>query len=281
MLDRWQKKEKPVFTGISRGMGGFGFGKAAAAATSSGIETIAGLNSSATWAVLPNEDHYTSSGIQGTYYNGARFKVSGSNGTVQFNNYEYPMYGKVDLRGGDVSKDVAFQLYGWGGNASQFATGTTEGNMFQMGVYWESSANTDNLTNSLEATSAISGGEAAYIVTDGYGAKTWGFYNGGANNNSQSQGTTNRESQSSVTWANSDQVTFVVYGNSALNSSKNNKIKVYLGETLLRTFTTTVTGGRPLFLYLGGGYPNGMASAWNDALPKFRTASFTGGTVDL
>ena len=30
MLDKWHKKEKPVFTGISRGMGGFSFGAAAA-----------------------------------------------------------------------------------------------------------------------------------------------------------------------------------------------------------------------------------------------------------
>ena len=30
MLDKWQKKEKPVFTGIARGVGGYGFGKAAA-----------------------------------------------------------------------------------------------------------------------------------------------------------------------------------------------------------------------------------------------------------
>ena len=29
MLDKWHKKEKPVFTGIARGIGGFGFGKAA------------------------------------------------------------------------------------------------------------------------------------------------------------------------------------------------------------------------------------------------------------
>ena len=29
MLDKWQKKEKPVFTGITRGVGGFGFGAAA------------------------------------------------------------------------------------------------------------------------------------------------------------------------------------------------------------------------------------------------------------
>ena len=26
MLDKWQKKEKPVFTGIARGVGGYGFG---------------------------------------------------------------------------------------------------------------------------------------------------------------------------------------------------------------------------------------------------------------
>ena len=25
MLDKWFKKEKPVFTGITRGLGGFGF----------------------------------------------------------------------------------------------------------------------------------------------------------------------------------------------------------------------------------------------------------------
>ena len=28
MLDKWHKKEKPVFTGITRGVGGFGFGSA-------------------------------------------------------------------------------------------------------------------------------------------------------------------------------------------------------------------------------------------------------------
>ena len=34
MLDKWHKKEKPVFTGITRGIGGFGFGKAAGGASS-------------------------------------------------------------------------------------------------------------------------------------------------------------------------------------------------------------------------------------------------------
>ena len=26
MLDKWFKEEKPIFTGVSRGVGGFGFG---------------------------------------------------------------------------------------------------------------------------------------------------------------------------------------------------------------------------------------------------------------
>ena len=32
MIDKWFKKEKPVFTGITRGLGGFGFGGGGGAA---------------------------------------------------------------------------------------------------------------------------------------------------------------------------------------------------------------------------------------------------------
>ena len=259
---------------------GQGFGSGGGGSTG-GITDIATLNTSASWAFLPDEDAYTSGGGQRTHYNGARYKVSGGNGTAQMNSYEYPMYGKADIRGGDNSKDVVFQLYSWGGNPSQFATGANDGNMFQMGVYWEASPNTDSLTNTLEATSAVSSGEAAYIVTDGYGQKLWGFYNGGSNNNSQAQGTTNREAQSSVNWQNQDQVTFVVYGSAARNASDNNTVKVFVGESLKHTFNSTVTAGRPVYTYLGGGYPNGMHTAWDSGLPRFRTASFVGGTINV
>ena len=40
MLDKWHKKEKPVFTGISRGLGGFGFGGAAAAEDPPVVEVL-------------------------------------------------------------------------------------------------------------------------------------------------------------------------------------------------------------------------------------------------
>ena len=36
MLDKWHKKEKPVFTGIARGISGFAFGRVSAAAGGGG-----------------------------------------------------------------------------------------------------------------------------------------------------------------------------------------------------------------------------------------------------
>ena len=73
--------------------------------------TIAELDNVVSWSAIPNEDHYTSSAAQGTYYNGTRHKVMYGTGTVDFDSYEYPMYGKFDIRGGDTSKDSFFQLY--------------------------------------------------------------------------------------------------------------------------------------------------------------------------
>ena len=87
------------------------------------------LNSLVSWSFLPNDNIYNSTGQQRTYYNGSKFAVSG-NGTVEFNSYEYPMYGKFDLRDADPTKDCFFQLYGFGGNASSFTRNVTDGNMF-------------------------------------------------------------------------------------------------------------------------------------------------------
>ena len=42
MLDKWQKKEKPVFTGITRGLGGFGFGGGAADSGGGGAFSASG-----------------------------------------------------------------------------------------------------------------------------------------------------------------------------------------------------------------------------------------------
>ena len=237
------------------------------------------LNSKVSWNFPANYNGYSSNGFQATDYNGSRFRFTNGTGTLEFNNYEYPCYGKFDLRGGDATKDSFFQLYGWQGTPAQFnQSGATEGNMFQMGIYWEPSPNTDSLTNSLEATNAVAGGSAAYFVTSGYGNKTWAWYNGGSNSNSEAQGTQNREAQTTVDWS-GNSITFVCYGENA--GSNSSKIKIYKDNTLLRTMTTTIDTGRPVYIYLGAGYPNGLATAYSNGQPKFRYGNLPAGLTAL
>ena len=235
------------------------------------------LNSLVSWSFLPNDNIYNSTGQQRTYYNGSKFAVSG-NGTVEFNSYEYPMYGKFDIRDGDPTKDCFFQLYGFGGTASSFTRNVTDGNMFQMGVYWESSPNTDALTNTLEATNAVSSGEAAYFATAGYGTKDWSFYDGGSSSNSEGSGGTNREAQTSINWS-GETITYICYGQNAGGNSR--KVKAYKGNTLIREHGSLIGTGRPVYVYLGAGYPNGLHTIWSAGAPKFRYGNLSAGLVTI
>ena len=235
------------------------------------------LNSLVSWSFLPNDNIYNSTGQQRTYYNGSKFAVSG-NGTVEFNSYEYPMYGKFDIRDGDPTKDCFFQLYGFGGTASSFTRNVTDGNMFQMGVYWESSPNTDALTNTLEATNAVASGEAAYFATAGYGTKDWSFYDGGSSSNSEGSGGTNREAQTSINWA-GETITYICYGQNAGGNSR--KVKAYKGNTLIREHGSLIGTGRPVYIYLGAGYPNGLHTIWSAGAPKFRYGNLSAGLVTI
>ena len=235
------------------------------------------LNSLVSWSFLPNDNIYNSTGQQRTYYNGSKFAVSG-NGVVEFNSYEYPMYGKFDIRDGDPTKDCFFQLYGFGGNASSFTRNVTDGNMFQMGVYWESSPNTDALTNTLEATNAVASGEAAYFATAGYGTKDWSFYDGGSSSNSEGSGGTNREAQTSINWS-GETITYICYGQNAGGNSR--KVKAYKGNTLIREHGSLITTGRPVYIYLGAGYPNGLHTIWSAGAPKFRYGNLSAGLVTI
>ena len=235
------------------------------------------LNSLVSWSFLPNDNIYNSTGQQRTYYNGSKFAVSG-NGTVEFNSYEYPMYGKFDIRDGDPTKDCFFQLYGFGGTASSFTRNVTDGNMFQMGVYWESSPNTDALTNTLEATNAVSSGEAAYFATAGYGTKDWSFYDGGSSSNSEGSGGTNREAQTSINWS-GETITYICYGQNAGGNSR--KVKAYKGNTLIREHGSLIGTSRPVYVYLGAGYPNGLHTIWSAGIPKFRYGNLSAGLVTI
>ena len=237
------------------------------------------LNLLVNWNFLPNYDNYNGTGFQATNYNGSKFRITNGNGTFEFNSYEYPCYGKFDIRGGDVSKDCFFQLYDFHGIAAQFnQSGSSNGNMFQMGLYWESSPNTDSLTNTLEATNAVSSGNAAYFVTSGYGNKNWSFYDGGGSSNDEAQSGTNREAVSTINWT-GEQITVVGYGENAGGNSR--KVKIYQGNTLLRTMGATINSGRPLYIYVGAGYPNGLHSAWTNGKPKFRYGNLSSGLTFL
>ena len=235
------------------------------------------LNSLVSWSFLPNDNIYNSTGQQRTYYNGSKFAVSG-NGVVEFNSYEYPMYGKFDIRDGDPTKDCFFQLYGFGGTASSFTRNVTDCNMFQMGVYWESSPNTDALTNTLEATNAVASGEAAYFATAGYGTKDWSFYDGGSSSNSEGSGGTNREAQTSINWS-GETITYICYGQNAGGNSR--KVKAFKGDTLIRNHGSLITTGSPVYVYLGAGYPNGLHSIWSAGQPKFRYGYLDSGMVNI
>ena len=240
--------------------------------------SITELNSIANWSVIPNEDFYGSTTVTGTYYNGSKFKVMYNTGTVNFDNWEYPAYGKFDLRGGDTTKDCFFQLYAWQGTPAQFAEAAFESTAFQMGVYWESAPNTNSLTNTLHNTTAVANGEAAYFATSGYGSKKWAWYGGGANTSGSSQGSTNRQATSTKDWSGAN-LTFIIYGESAGSNSR--KVKMYHGDTLWHEYTSLVTTGRPIYMYLGAGMPNGSGTIYSNGLPKFRYGSLPAGMTTI
>ena len=240
--------------------------------------SITELNSIANWSVIPNEDFYGSTTVTGTYYNGSKFKVMYNTGTVNFDNWEYPAYGKFDLRGGDTTKDCFFQLYAWQGTPAQFAEAAFESTAFQMGVYWESAPNTNSLTNTLHNTAAVANGEAAYFTTSGYGSKKWAWYGGGANTSGSSQGSTNRQATSTKDWSGA-KLTFIIYGESAGSNSR--KVKMYHGDTLWHEYTSLVTTGRPIYMYLGAGMPNGSGTIYSNGLPKFRYGSLPAGMTTI
>tara|TARA_B100000941_G_C28403482_1_gene499402 strand:+ start:28 stop:897 length:870 start_codon:yes stop_codon:yes gene_type:complete len=238
--------------------------------------TIAEINSNASWTAIPDENEYVNTNNQGTHYNGSKYWVANGTGTVNFDNWEYPLYGKFDLRGGDATKDTFFQLYAWQGTPAQFASSSQQDTTFQMGVYWEASPNTDNLTNTLYNTGAVANGEAAYFVTSGYGSKAWAWYGGGSNQSGNSQGPNNREAEANKSWSGAN-LTFVCYGTNPSNPVDAGKVKMFHAETLWHTYNSSIASGRPLYMYLGSGYPNTSGNIWGNGLPKFRYGTLPAG----
>ena len=128
MLDKWHKKEKPVFTGIARGVGGFGFGavvlgaeteeevtgevydyanvitglsKAAQGAVASGANVNQDNGSHASWTALQSSDTVAGVPFSGTqftryisWYKGSSFEFGGIAITSGHNNTTDPLPAK-------------------------------------------------------------------------------------------------------------------------------------------------------------------------------------------
>ena len=151
-----------------------------------------------------------------------------------------------------------------------------------MGLAWSQSATDMHQTNSIYARSELSSGNGAYFITNGTGSTTWSMYDGGANSNAQGQSSTNREDTESVNWAWANkQITFILYGNGT-NSSYQNKIRLFCGDTLVHQFTSSPgTSHANVWMFSMYMYPNGKDSLFDDVDLKMRYSNTADTDIDI
>ena len=90
------------------------------------------------------------------------------------------------------------------------------------------------------------------------------FYNGGANDNSCSAGSRNREASRSLLWRTSEKLTITVGADNDADVGNRRRIKVWADNRLLYTASTLVPpGSRNLWSYVGKGYFTNQYTAWN------------------
>jgi hypothetical protein len=123
----------------------------------------------------------------------------------------------------------------------------------------------------------LSAGNGVYLVTQGYpssGTLPFSFYNGGANNNSSAQGSTNREYNASLSYS-ANNLSFVIKKDTGTNARK---IAVYSGNTKLYTYTQQIPSSTSnIYWYIGNGYTlNNTLADWNNLTPKLRYSASTG-----
>jgi len=228
------------------------------------------------WNYLPQ----VNTSISATTFNdsnywGSYFGVpNAGTGEVNLAGYEYPLVGKFALRSSATS-DAIFQLYGFnGGSPTGFWDTDT---FFQMGLVFVAPPYGSGQTNSLHATTALTAGNGVYFVGKGYGTGTWSFYNGSANNNSSSQGTSNREAAQTVTWT-GQTITFVLKRDTDNTNARS--IAMYFNDTQVYKWSQKIPSSQAFVsMYIGNGYGAGSNNIWNRDRPKFRYAEYSGSTI--
>ena len=257
---------------------GKGFGSGGGGGSST-ITSIANLSSQASWINFPNGGNYSTTFSDSNYY-GARGTVVDTNGTIRHNSHEYGIYTKFNCRDHHTKTGV-FQIYDFNSlqsNFDNFYGGTDPGNLWGMGVAWNQTATDMYQTNSIHARSELTSGNGAYFVTGGTGSRTWSFYDGGANSNSNGQGTTNREVAKTVNWSWGSSVadrrlTYIVYGSGSANHA--GKVRLFRGENLVHEFTSSPGSSHGnVFMYSLYMYPSNQQGKFDDIDMKARYTSF-------
>jgi hypothetical protein len=151
-------------------------------------------------------------------------------------------------------------------------------NFLQFGFVWVDPT-TLAKTNTLHSTTNLSSGNGAYIVAQGYqpsssGTVLMGFYTGGSNNPTESQGSTNRVNQSNINYADNN-LTFVLKKDTGTNARK---MAIYTGDTKIYTWSQQIPSSTSnVYFYVGHGFssPENNFAQWNVLSPKLRYSAST------
>jgi hypothetical protein len=151
-------------------------------------------------------------------------------------------------------------------------------NFLQFGFVWVDPT-TLAKTNTLHSTTNLSSGNGAYIVAQGYqpsssGTVLMGFYTGGSNNPTESQGSTNRVNQSNINYADNN-LTFVLKKDTGTNARK---MAIYTGDTKIYTWSQQIPSSTSnVYFYVGHGFssPENNSAQWNVLSPKLRYSAST------
>jgi hypothetical protein len=219
--------------------------------TSSYADVLPSQIDSSDWSHPANGG--SNGGFNDTNYYGTAFTVTSTSQITKTAPYEHPIFSKYSIRA-NANHETILQVYNV---ASAFKSDSTN-SFFQMGLIWGESVTGLTQNNSVHAigataTGGLNVGNGIYWVGE-RGDTYHSFYNGGANQNSSGQSSTNRESQQNINW-NTNNATLIIKPDN--HSSDARKITLYFGDTRVYTWTQLIpASSTTVNWYIGMGYPN-------------------------
>ena len=230
--------------------------------------------------VLPSQiasgdwTHPANGGSNGTFndsnYYGTSFTVTSTSIVTKTAPYEHPIFSKYSIRS-SANDETILQVYDVSANLKSESVNS----FFQMGLIWGESVTGLVQNNSLHATSNLDAGNGIYWIGERDGGYL-SFYNGGANQNSSGQSSTNRESQDTSTQWSTDTATLIIKPDN--HSSDARKIALYFGDTRVYTWTQLIPSSTTTVnWYIGMGYPNDSRFVNN----PFKLRYMSGTTTDI